>query len=162
MKYLRTRKSHTVKVNAIPERILPLLCPVREDEWLPGWKGGYELVYSESGFNEEGCVFRLHRSFDTEAIWTCLVFDETAYEVVFHICVRDMMVYRFSIKLTENGEGATDAVFDYVYTAVTEKGNAFIASHTNEEMREGVEYLARMLNLYFKHGRMSDEKSPSD
>ena len=27
--------------SAAPEKVFPLLCPVREDDWLPGWK--YQL-----------------------------------------------------------------------------------------------------------------------
>ena len=40
---------------AAPEKVFPLLCPVREADWIPGWQ--YELVYSESGVAELGCVF---------------------------------------------------------------------------------------------------------
>lgn len=158
MKYLRAKKSHTVRINASAERILPLLCPVREDEWLPGWKGRYELIYSESGFNEEGCVFRLPDTLGAEGIWTCLKFDEEAYEVVFHICVRDLLVYRFRISLGENGDGTTDATFAHVYTAVSEKGNEWIANRTDEAEREGVAYLGGMLDYYLKNGCMPDEK----
>ena len=159
MKYLRARKSHTVRIHAPADRILPLLCPVREDEWLPGWKGGYELIYSESGFNEKGCVFRLHDSFGTEAIWTCIKFDESVHDVVFHICVRDMMVYRFSIRLIENETETTDAVFDYIYTAVSEKGNEWIDNHTDEAVREDVKYLGRLLDYYLEIGSMPDEET---
>lgn len=41
--------------DAPPDRVFPLLCPVREAEWVPDWK--YQLIYSQSGFAEEGCVF---------------------------------------------------------------------------------------------------------
>ena len=40
---------------ATPEKVFPLLCLVREDDWLPGWK--YRLIYSDSGVAELGCVF---------------------------------------------------------------------------------------------------------
>src|ERR1039457_1890234 len=40
---------------APPERVFPLLCPVREADWLPGWQ--YRLIYSDSGVAELGCVF---------------------------------------------------------------------------------------------------------
>jgi hypothetical protein len=37
-----------VQTNPAPaEKLFPLLCPVREAEWLPGWE--YRLIYSESG-----------------------------------------------------------------------------------------------------------------
>ena len=40
---------------ATPEKVFPLLCPVREADWLPGWQ--YRLIYSDSGVAELGCVF---------------------------------------------------------------------------------------------------------
>ena len=41
---------------AAPARVFPLLCPVREAEWLPGWHA--EVLHSASGLAELGCVFR--------------------------------------------------------------------------------------------------------
>jgi hypothetical protein len=43
------------RIDAEPERIFPLLCPVREYEWIAPWK--CELIYSRSGIAEAGCVF---------------------------------------------------------------------------------------------------------
>lgn len=43
-------------VSAEPEAIFPLLCPVREFDWIPTWD--CDLVYTGSGIAEEGCVFR--------------------------------------------------------------------------------------------------------
>jgi|GEM_PF-505291 len=160
MKYLRVKKSHTVRINAAPDRVFPLLCPVREEKWLPGWKDICELIYSESGYNETGCVFRLHESFG-EAVWTCLRFDPAVREVVFHVCVRDMMVYLFSIRLHETGEGTTDAVFEYVYTAISENGNEWIAHHTDETVREGVNYLGRTLEYFCRMAPCRDKRSDS-
>ncbi len=40
---------------APPSAVFPLLCPVREGEWLPGWQ--YRLIWSDSGIAELGCVF---------------------------------------------------------------------------------------------------------
>ena len=40
---------------APPETVFPLLCPVREADWVPGWQ--YRLIYSKSGVAEAGCVF---------------------------------------------------------------------------------------------------------
>jgi len=30
---------------AMPEKLFPLLCPVRAADWLPGWE--YRLIYSD-------------------------------------------------------------------------------------------------------------------
>ena len=37
------------------EEVFPLLCPKREEEWIPGWE--CETIWSKSGYNEEGAIF---------------------------------------------------------------------------------------------------------
>ena len=41
---------------ATPDEVFIQLCPTREADWIPGWDA--ELVYTESGYAEEHCVFR--------------------------------------------------------------------------------------------------------
>jgi hypothetical protein len=50
--------------------VFPLLCPVREADWIDGW--GPIAVWSKSGLVEPDCVF-LTRSEPHESIWyvTC-------------------------------------------------------------------------------------------
>ena len=48
----------TLRLGAHPDRVFPLLCPVQEALWLPGWCA--EILHSESGVAELGCVFRTH------------------------------------------------------------------------------------------------------
>src|SRR5947209_3150818 len=52
---------------AAPEQVFPLLCPVREADYLPGWK--YRLVYSRSGLAEPGCIFASPNDDGTETTW---------------------------------------------------------------------------------------------
>ena len=51
----RVSHEYTQTNDAPPEKVFPLLCPVREADWVPGWQ--YRLIYSESGVAEDGCVF---------------------------------------------------------------------------------------------------------
>lgn len=48
-------KSYRQTIDAPPETVFPLLCPVREAEWLDGWE--YEMIYSMSGLIEKGAAF---------------------------------------------------------------------------------------------------------
>lgn len=46
-------------VRETPERVFSLCCPTREEEWIDGWnESTYRLIHSESGFNEDNCVFQ--------------------------------------------------------------------------------------------------------
>ena len=51
----RTAVDITFTLDAPPERVFPLLCPVREYDWIPDWR--CTMVHSTSGVAELGCVF---------------------------------------------------------------------------------------------------------
>ena len=51
----RISRSYTMTVDASGATLFPLLCPVREYDWIDGWE--CTMVYSESGVAEMGCVF---------------------------------------------------------------------------------------------------------
>lgn len=46
---------HTMRLPAPPQAVHPLLCPVREGEWIEGWAA--TVRRSVSGVAEPGCVF---------------------------------------------------------------------------------------------------------
>jgi hypothetical protein len=66
----RIVRSYTQRIEARAETVFPLLCPVREGEWLEGWNDQVEMVHSDSGVAEEGCVFRTRVPGRPETIWT--------------------------------------------------------------------------------------------
>ena len=51
----RITHRYTQSLNAAPEQVFPLLCPVRELEWARAWNPS--LVLSHSGVIEADCVF---------------------------------------------------------------------------------------------------------
>lgn len=54
----RVKHSFTQSLKGTPEQVFPLLCPVREADWIPGWTTDW--VISESGVAEQTVFFR-HR-----------------------------------------------------------------------------------------------------
>ena len=63
----RVSHEYTQTNDAPPEKVFPLLCPVREADWVPGWQ--YRLIYSDSGCAEDGCVFATPNDTGPETIW---------------------------------------------------------------------------------------------
>ncbi len=59
-------RTYTQHLVAPPSRVFPLLCPVREADWLEGWDP--PLVLSNSGVAERDCVFLTDAS-PGHAIW---------------------------------------------------------------------------------------------
>ena len=52
----RVRHSFTQSINGTPGQVFPLLCPVREVDWIPGWTTDW--VISQSGVAEQNCIFQ--------------------------------------------------------------------------------------------------------
>jgi hypothetical protein len=150
----KVQRSHTIKLSAPPERVFPLLCPVREEEWIPGWENEtYELIFSKSGFNEEGCIFKTNFRVPAESIWSCLKFDRKNYEVEFLIHIIGLEMRKFNISLKQNDDSSTSAQFSMITTALSEKGNEFVSNLTEEEYVKFISRFEMTLNYYFQHGK---------
>jgi hypothetical protein len=67
-------------VAAPAERLFPLLCPVREYEWIEGWT--CRLVHTSSGLVEPGCVFVTDRP-GGSTTWVTVEHDPVARRVAF-------------------------------------------------------------------------------
>src|SRR3990172_9993716 len=62
----RIRHSYTQKILASPGKVFPLLCPVRETDWVEGWDP--QVVYTNSGIAEQDCIF-ITGSHDAKSTW---------------------------------------------------------------------------------------------
>ena len=78
---LRRSHQHTQLNDAPPDRVFPLLCPVREAEWVPGWK--HQMIYSESGVAEDGCVFMTPNESGPETVWQVTCYDPSNFRIAF-------------------------------------------------------------------------------
>jgi hypothetical protein len=90
---------------APPETVFPLLCPVREADWVPGWQ--YRLIYSKSGFAELGCVFITEEN-HRETTWIVTEYDPAAFRIAFVWVDPGTMTAQIRIQL-EPAPAATSA-----------------------------------------------------
>jgi hypothetical protein len=150
------RAVHTYRqsLDGTPGEVLPLLCPVREVEWVSGWMP--RLVLSDSGVVERDCVFTTPDRAagpDAEAIWTVLDFDVALRRVEMLKVTPEFLVVRLTIAVDPDGPGASNATVTYRYTALGPGGEAFIQGQT------GAAYVAFMreweneLNAYLRARR---------
>ena len=63
---VRVKRTYVQTLNAPPDSVFPLLCPVRETEWVNGWVP--RLVITSSGYIEPDCVFVIPDK-PQESIW---------------------------------------------------------------------------------------------
>jgi hypothetical protein len=123
---IRATRTWPQRLAADPARVFPLLCPVRETEWVEGWDPS--LVVTSSGVAEKDCVFVMP---DPEAVWVVTEY-EPPRRIEFVKVTPGVTVARIGIVLSPAGPGATRADVTYTHTALTEAGERFVAGFTDE------------------------------
>lgn len=143
----RVTRSYEQHLIARPERVFPLLCPVREADWIEGWDPVF--VLSESGVAEPDCVFETVRE-GKRAVWLVTRHEPPHYvEMVF--VNADVTVCKLSIRLAEMPQGCS-ATVTYSHTSLSAAGDAFVASFTPELYTARMEDWQARLNYYLETG----------
>jgi len=146
----RVTRSYVQRLAAPPRRVFPLLCPVREADWIEGWDP--IAVWTESGFGEPDCVF-LTPSDDGEAVWYITRHLSTEGTVEMLKITPGVTACKLVIQLVESAVG-TDAEITYAHTSLGPKGDAFIAGFTEAYYRQFMQEWEARLNHYLSTGEM--------
>jgi len=119
-----------------PEVVFPLLCPVREREWVEGWQA--DVLHSISGVAELGCVFVARG-----ATWVVTRY-EPARRIEFAL-FDGATVETLSIALAP-ARGGTDMTWTRHYTALSPAGAAWIEEQVPGKVTERLASLEGMIN----------------
>jgi hypothetical protein len=141
----RFTRNGTIHCKAAIEDVFPLLCPKREEEWIPGWE--CETIWSNSGYNEEGAVFRTLKPYGTELYWATVQYDINKKVVDFLITAPHLYLFRFKIELQDAGDGRLSITFTQVFTSLSEKGNDLLKLYESEDYTERL----KKLDEYMSH-----------
>lgn len=147
----RTIKKYEQKLNASPKEVFPLLCPTMEYKWIQPWK--CDMVYSESGYAEDNCVFKTDFPGDLEAE-TWIVSQYQRNKTIQFIRFNNSIVIRQNIFLVDNEDNTTTAIWEQLMTGLNDEGNKFIEQYTDEVYFDEVSTLEQMLNYYLDKGEM--------
>lgn len=145
-------RSYIQRIEAPPERVFPLLCPVREAEWLDGW--AYELIHSESGLAEEGCVFRTRWDDFPETVWMVTRHDALSGRVEFARVTAGLVATRLGLRLEPAPGGATALHVVYAHTPLSAEGAAFVeAQYGEREFHGAMAWWEKSMNHFLATGR---------
>lgn len=144
------RASHTYvqELIAPPARVFPLLCPVREADWIEGWEPA--LVASVSGVAERDCVFTTAAG-PAEAIWYVTRHEPATHLVEMIRITPGITACRLTIQLRATASGC-EAEVTYTHTSLGPEGDAFVAAFTPTYYREFMRDWEARLNHYLRHG----------
>ena len=124
----RLTRRYTQTIDAAPERVFPLLCPVREAEWLDGWR--YRMLHSESGLAEEGAVFTTPRSGEPDTVWIITRHEPASRLVEFTRFTPGSRVCVLRVGVRPADPAGSSVDITYMYTSTSPAGNRFIDAFT--------------------------------
>ena len=153
---------------AFPEKVFPLLCPVREADWIPGWR--YELIYSDSGVAELGCIFTTrdsaiesekysarpnqHNDSSPVTTWICTEYDPAAFRIAYVWIKPGLVATELWIHLSSAENGSTSSRIRFRYTGLSEAGNRQVESYDRKWFEEKMRGWETAINHYLRTGEM--------
>jgi len=99
-------REHVHQVHAAPAEVFPLLCPVREVDWIDGWAERCVLVQTASGVAEKGCVFLTTDPSRMDVTWVATRHESDAGIVEYVWVWPDEEVVTLSITVDADGPGS--------------------------------------------------------
>jgi len=130
------------EIGAPPEAVFPLLCPVRELEWLAGWS--CQMIYSKSGVAEENCIFTTqHGTWNVDHY-------EPPKRIAFTV-VSTEQVCRLTITLEPTTAGGTKITWNRMFTGLNEAGNGKVGGWSTDIDRA----LTSKIEYFLKTGKMA-------
>ena len=142
---LHRTASCTMRVAAPPADVFPLLCPVRERDWIPGWEA--EVLLSRSGLAEPGCVFVTRPSEGRRLAWV-VTRHEPPRAIAFAVFHGDV-VETLAIELAPVAEG-TELVWSRAYTGLGPAGNGWIETNVPAKVEARLASLEGLLRSYLE------------
>lgn len=148
----RLTRQYTQTINATPDRVFPLICPVREAEWLDGWR--YQMIRSESGLAEDGAVFATPGDGEADTIWIITRHDPAHHVVEFTRFTPDSRACVLRIGMRPDGQDRSFVDIAYTYTTLSPAGDAFVEKAVSEAaFLAAVTFWERSMNHWLATGQ---------
>lgn len=146
----RITKTHTQINIGSPEIVFPLICPVKEADWLESWN--YKMIYSKSGIAEEGCIFLTSVKDMPDTFWYITVHDPESKEIEFVRMTYNETIVKINICLKDNYNGTSTTLISYEYTALNEKQNKWIENESDKYFDNMMKVWEKSINHYIASG----------
>lgn len=155
----RSEYSGDVEIQAGAEAVFPLLCPVREHEWIADWD--HRLVFSSSGLVEGDCVFTTDFPYDGPTVWVTIEHDPSRYLVEFLRFSPGIRLVRMKLVVTPLDDSNSRLTIRYLQTGLGAMGNREVDETIQDKGRskqEQIDRLGQLLNHFLLTGRMLESK----
>lgn len=144
-------RSYEQRLAAPPERILPLLTPVGEKAWAPGWEP--EVLFRPPA-GEEGTVFATrHGHAGKVTLWRMEEMDLAARRVRYVHVTAGVEVTELEIVLQPDGPERTLARVTYTFTGLSAEGNHEVEKQTEAHYAQWMKEWETELNHFLTTGQ---------
>jgi hypothetical protein len=151
----RVTLRYSQHIEAPPDRVFPLLCPVREAEWLDGWIDALEMIHSASGIAEDGCVFRTRMRGRPETVWMITRHDPAERVVEFVRFTTGLAATRLRIQVDTGAEASSFVHVTYTFTPLSDAGVVFVReTHSEEAFRRDMAWWEDSMNHWLRSGEI--------
>jgi hypothetical protein len=149
-KPVRAVRTYTQHLAGSPEAVFPLLCPVREADWIQGWDP--ILVISESGVAETDCVFTTAAT-PFDAVWYITRHEPESGFVEMLKITPSVTACRLTIQLNRV-TGGREAQVSYEHTSLGPDGDAFVEAFTGAHYAKLMQDWESRMNHYLRTGEV--------
>lgn len=136
-------------------KVFPLLCPVRESEWLEGWKAN--VVHSLSGYVEQDAVFTTAHKSGSMTMWTVTHYDADSYKLSFVRATDNVEVVLLDIELEDNGDSCK-AHIEYRFVPFAEGRKYHLQQSLPTRFPAMMDWWEQALNHFLETGKMLKQK----
>ncbi len=147
----RVSQTYQMRVDSTAQTVFPLLCPLREYDWIEGWK--CKMVFSQSGIAESGCVFLTELPGRGVETWMVSRY-EPNHGIDFCRVAGASRACHLTIDLEDNEDGSTTLLWTYTHTAIDDAGRDFVDAHSAARYQAEMESMKGKLTHYLREGEM--------
>jgi hypothetical protein len=148
-------RTYVQHIEAPPEVVFPLICPVREGEWLEGWAEGCEVIWSASGLAEPGCVFRTIEAGRPETIWIITDHDPDRGVVAFARVTPGLTASTLLVEVEGSGDGTSTVSIRYSVVPTSPEGATYAAArYDRTDLLASIVWWERSMNHYLRTGAL--------
>lgn len=147
----RITKETELIADADPQTVFPLLCPVREYEWIEPWR--CRMLYSDSGVAENNSIFETDFPHEGGRETWIVSHYQKDRGIEFVRFTPDEKIIKLDICLSGTRAGGTRLLWRKIFTGLSPEGNQVITALADNFEGEA-ERIAKMLNHYLKTGKM--------
>ncbi|MDJ0623201.1 MAG: hypothetical protein QNJ17_09555 [Desulfocapsaceae bacterium] len=150
MKNMRQRLNleHVMHTRESADKVFPLLCPVREYEWIPHWS--CEILYTSSGYAELGFAFTTDfKDMFGRETWVVCIYEPN--ERIGFVRTGEKRTTRYTITLEEDEIGVA-LLWQQEMTSLDPAADELVAEHGPHLFGKQMVLVEKLLNHYLNHG----------